>query len=82
MEILWVSLFIIFQNVIEKLKKLLMKLGYNLDDPYSIRRKRAGTCEGNAKKLVKKSKIHIHQSHLNRLKLAKIVQRLEQVIKF
>ncbi|EFO25274.2 hypothetical protein LOAG_03212 [Loa loa] len=66
------------QNLIEKLKKLLVKLGCNLDNPNLIGGKRAGAFDGNAAKLVKKLKTHVRPSHLHRLKVAKIAQRLEK----
>lgn len=59
-----------------------MKLGYNLDNPHLIEGKRASASESSAIKLVKKSKTHIRRSYLDRMKLAKIAQRLEKVIFF
>ncbi|KAK6112237.1 hypothetical protein QQG55_46910 [Brugia pahangi] len=66
------------QNLIEKLKKLLVKLGCNLENPHLIAIKRASAFENAAVKLVKKSKTHMRPSYLDRLKLAKIAQRLEK----
>uniref|UniRef100_A0AAF5PJX3 Uncharacterized protein n=2 Tax=Wuchereria bancrofti TaxID=6293 RepID=A0AAF5PJX3_WUCBA len=66
------------QNLIEKLKKLLVKLGCNLENPHLIASKRASAFENGAVKLVKKSKTRIRPSYLDRLKLAKIAQRLEK----
>ncbi|CAG9531385.1 unnamed protein product [Cercopithifilaria johnstoni] len=66
------------QNLIEKLKKLLIKLGFNLNNPRLINGRRLSAFENNAVKLMRKSKIHMWPSHLDRLKLAKIAQRLEK----
>ncbi|VBB26413.1 unnamed protein product [Acanthocheilonema viteae] len=66
------------QNLIEKLKKLLVKLGFNLDNPRLINGKRFSAFESSAVKLMRKSKMHMRPSYLDRLKLAKIAQHLEK----
>ncbi|VDK74833.1 unnamed protein product [Litomosoides sigmodontis] len=66
------------QHLIEKLKKLLVKLGFNLDNPRLINSRRPIVHEGNAVKLIRKSKMQMQPSHLGRLKIAKIAQRLEK----
>ncbi|OZC05594.1 hypothetical protein X798_07432 [Onchocerca flexuosa] len=66
------------QNMIEKLKKLLVKLGYNLDNPYLLEGKGINSFERSAVKSMKKSKMHMRSFHLKRLKLAKIAQRFEK----
>uniref|UniRef100_A0A0R3RSV2 Coiled-coil domain-containing protein n=1 Tax=Elaeophora elaphi TaxID=1147741 RepID=A0A0R3RSV2_9BILA len=66
------------ESLIKKLKKLLVKLGVDLDNPHLIESKRATALEGRAAKLMRKSKTHMRPSYLDRLKLAKIAQRLEK----
>ncbi|KAM3728817.1 Microtubule-associated tumor suppressor [Dirofilaria immitis] len=66
------------QNIIEKLKKLLVKLGCNLDNPYLIGGKKSSVFKSSVVKSMKKSKTRLRPSHLKRLKLAKIAQRFEK----